>query len=412
MICLITVSAAVITAFSLPAWCGTYTVTRLNGGRPIITQSMFDVVGASEYEGSNINGPSAIRVPGWITHANRADPAAVYYLYFAHHKGNYIRLAWAADIEGPWHLYRVGTGTSVGSRGVLDLGASDSINIGNSITIYSHIASPDVFVDDTNRRILMYFHGPTKFDGSSVGQRSFAAMSPYGLDFHGTIEPVILGRSYFRVFEANGNRYAVANNGSLYKALDPNNPWTPPPGFDFSEALWTRLPDSVNPFVTDIAAAGLEPLRLRHSAVRVVGDTLDVFYSRKEDLPERLLLSTIDLSAGDFDMWDATFPPEEILHAELEWEGGHIPPERSSGGAAPENVNQLRDPCLFEDMDGTLYLLYAGCGEDALGLARLDVGESEEPVPTSGYVGLALTVGILFVSSLLAVCKNKENTEL
>jgi len=40
-------------------------------------------------------------------------------------------------------------------------------------------------------------------------------------------------------------------------------------------------------------------------------------------------------------------------------------------GTAPENVNQLRDPGIFEDADGTLYLLYAGRGEDALGIASL-----------------------------------------
>ena len=40
-------------------------------------------------------------------------------------------------------------------------------------------------------------------------------------------------------------------------------------------------------------------------------------------------------------------------------------------GAAPENVNQLRDPDIFEDSDGSLYLLYAGGGEDALGIAEL-----------------------------------------
>jgi len=44
----------------------------------------------------------------------------------------------------------------------------------------------------------------------------------------------------------------------------------------------------------------------------------------------------------------------------------------SSGGDAPENVNQLRDPYVFEDVDGSLYLLYSGCGEDAIGIALLE----------------------------------------
>jgi hypothetical protein len=29
-------------------------------------------------------------------------------MYFSHHQGNYIRMAWAADLEGPWHLCQTG----------------------------------------------------------------------------------------------------------------------------------------------------------------------------------------------------------------------------------------------------------------------------------------------------------------
>lgn len=355
----------------------TYTVTRLNDGQPILTESMFVRAGAAEQEGENLNGPSMIRVPDWIDAGNRADPSAVYYLYFANHRGNYIRMAWAAALEGPWHLYRTGTGIPVGGRGVLDLGYSDDIDIGNNITVAEHVASPEVIVDDVNQRIIMYFHAPTYYDGSKVDQRSFAATSPYGLDFNDRIEPVMLGSSYFRVFEANGNMYAFANSGALYKSLDPADPWTAPPGFDFSEKLWDKLSSDENPFVTDIAEAGLEPLRLRHPDVHIVGDSLQVFITRKEDYPERILMSTIDLTAGDFDLWDATWPSEELLSPEMTWEGGDLDVAQSDSGPAPENVPELRDAHIFEDIDGTVYMLYAGRGEDAIGLARLDVDTGE-----------------------------------
>lgn len=349
---------------SLPS----FIVTRLNVGEPIITEAMFVALGATGREGGNINGPSMIRVPDWIAPENRADPSAVYYLYFAHHQGNYIRMAWAEHIEGPWNLYQVGAGVSVGSRGVLlDLGSDDQINIGNGIAIRSHIASPDVHADDTNQRMIIYFHGPTTYDGRSVGQRSFVATSPYGLDFSGGIEPVILGGSYFRVFEYGGTMYALDNGADVYIAPDPNDPWTPPEGFDFSSNLWTR--SSNDPFGDDLIGTGLS---VRHTTVRLVGDTMQVFYSRRVDTPERILMSTIDLSVGDFSNWDATYPPEEILQAELLWEGGDILPRASSGGSAPENVNQLRDPHVFQDIDGRLYLSYCGRGEDAIGIARLE----------------------------------------
>ncbi len=50
--------------------------------------------------GDNINGPSVIEAPSW------AGPAlGRTYLYFADHKGTYIRLAHADALEGPWRIH-------------------------------------------------------------------------------------------------------------------------------------------------------------------------------------------------------------------------------------------------------------------------------------------------------------------
>ena len=66
-----------------------------------------------------------------------------------------------------------------------------------------------------------------------------------------------------------------------------------------------------------------------------------------------------------------------ILQAELDWEGGDLPATTSVNGAQI-NVNQLRDPLIFEDDQGTedqsddkLYLFYTGEGEEAIGFAEL-----------------------------------------
>jgi hypothetical protein len=48
-------------------------------------------------DGENINGPSLIRAPRWLK-----KPLGRYYLYFAHHQGTYIRLAYANNRLGPW----------------------------------------------------------------------------------------------------------------------------------------------------------------------------------------------------------------------------------------------------------------------------------------------------------------------
>ena len=84
---------ATLSAYEETSSDGTFVVTRLNNGEPIVTEAMFQALGAGKREGKNMNGPSAIRIPDWIPPANHADPTAVYYLYFAHHSGKYIRMA-------------------------------------------------------------------------------------------------------------------------------------------------------------------------------------------------------------------------------------------------------------------------------------------------------------------------------
>ncbi len=63
------------------------------GKAPIITPHM------DARMGDNINGPSLIEAPAWLP-----GRLGSYYLYFAHHDGQYIRLAYADRLEGPWKL--------------------------------------------------------------------------------------------------------------------------------------------------------------------------------------------------------------------------------------------------------------------------------------------------------------------
>lgn len=72
---------------------GAVKVTRL-AGNPIITPQTDPSLG------TNINGPTLIRVPAWVKR-----PLGAYYLYFADHRGKYIRLAYADRLTGPWHVY-------------------------------------------------------------------------------------------------------------------------------------------------------------------------------------------------------------------------------------------------------------------------------------------------------------------
>lgn len=268
-----------------------FEVIRLNNSQPIIDQQMFADAGVRS-EGENINGPSLIRIPDWISRSNRAHPSAVYYFYFGDHVGDYIRMAWAEEVTGPWHLYQSGSRVPIGDRGVLDNGRRD-INLSNRIVIEeNHLASPDVHVDDENRRIILYFHSgsSTFFNGNEMnGQFSWVATSPYGLDFNNRIEPVRLTTSYMRVFSHGGELYAFDNSASPRRALDADNPWQPTSNYYSGStipSLWEKHPgDFTQEPIEDNLGLSRSDLRVRHTAVRVVGNELQVFYTRRGDSP-------------------------------------------------------------------------------------------------------------------------------
>ena len=108
--------------------------------------------------------------------------------------------------------------------------------------------------------------------------------------------------------------------------------------------------------------------RMRHSAVRVAGETLHVFYTNAGDCPERILFSEIDLRP-DWTSWTAT-PPATVLEPEVAYEGGDLPLVPSQRGEIDVPVRQLRDPAIYMEA-GRTFLVYAVAGERGLALAEL-----------------------------------------
>jgi len=269
--------------------------------------------------GTNVNGPSLIRVPDWLP-----NPLGRYYLYFAHHRGTYIRLAYADRLAGPWRTHEPGT-----------LQLADT-------PCGRHIASPDVHVDDQRREIRMYYHGdPADRDhAAGRGQRSFVARSRDGIHFDSGSQ--ILGNPYFRVFTFGGVWHAMGMPGTFYRSADGLADFVPGPTL-------------------------LSP-NIRHSAVRVIGDRLEVYHSRYGDRPEHILLSTVELT-DNWTTWRAD-EPISVLQPETDYEGADLPLEPSIRGWAPEPVRQLRDPGIYQE-DGKTYLLYAVAGEHGLAIAEM-----------------------------------------
>ena len=256
----------------------------------------------------------------------------IYYLYFAHHNGKYIRLAYADRLEGPWKVHEPGT-----------------LQLNEAPGCTGHIASPDVHVDDARRELRMYFHGPAKAGG---GQKSFVAVSKDGLNFKASDE--VLGQFYFRVFRWQDAWFAMAKGGLLHRSQDGLTQFVP----------------GANPFpgseTRDENANAPGP---RHVALHRVGNELRVYHSNIGDAPERILCSRVQLTA-DWKTWTAS-APEEVLRPETDDEGAKLPLKPSVAGAMKGPENALRDPAIFVDSDARVYLLYSVAGESGIGIAEL-----------------------------------------
>ena len=310
--------------------------------RPIISPELHPSIGV------NIQGPSVIRAADWI-----AGRLGAYYMYFADHKGRYIRLAYADQLTGPWTIYPPGSlqleqsefltqPPKVTAEQLAELearskqrGAEISHDLLLEVTT-PHIASPDVHVDPLERQIVMYFHGL-----EDVGtQVTRVATSRNGIDF--TAQPQVLGRSYMRAFKHDGMTYVLAMPGQFYRSKD---------GFHEFESG----PTLFNP-------------RIRHSAVLKRRNHLWVFWTQVGEAPERILVSRIDLS-GDWNGWKES-AAIEVLRPERTWEGADAPLVPSVRSTAYGQVNQLRDPAIFEE-DDRVYLLYAVAGESGIAIAEI-----------------------------------------
>ena len=99
--------------------------------------------------GSNINGPSLIRAPNWIAGLGK------YYLYFADHKGDNIKLAYSDNLEGPWKILSGGT-----------------LKLENSYFLNEKPSIPDDFnvndLGDRDAHVDLIAHIPTKIDDMTI----------------------------------------------------------------------------------------------------------------------------------------------------------------------------------------------------------------------------------------------------
>lgn len=279
--------------------------------------------------GDNINGPSLVAVPDWVR-----NPLGRYYLYFAHHKGRYIRLAYADDIAGPWTVHE---------RKIVPV---RQVPGGKN-----HVASPDVHIDRKAGKLRMYFHSKR---AGQPGQHTFVAESRDGLKF--TVRPEPVGIYYFRAWRKNGSWWALAK-GLLYRSPDGVS------GFEPGQLVYGPKDQSEQQRLDG---------SIRHTAVCQFQGRTFVFFTRIGDSPERIFCGLLDDDdPEDWRNW--TLRGEvEILRPVTDYEGATLAPTRGAPGGAFERENALRDPCYFEEK-GRAYLLYAVAGENGIALAEINM---------------------------------------
>ena len=316
-----------------------------------LPQNPLITVASSPTLGRNVNGPTVIRVPAWIQH-----PLGRYYMYFANHMGDFIRLAYADDVTGPWKIYEPGVlhvRDTAFYRPLPDPPAAID-------DFYTHVASPEILIDATNQRLVLWFHGwwtnGERWPADLAAARTWARQKHYGQftqaavssdGVHFSVQPSITRQSYLRIFQFDGYYYSVARLGALARAKDP----------------LAAFENGPNPFRDTVYAN-----RVRHVALVQDGDRLSVFFTAIGDAPERVMVSTIDLR-GDWTTWRAS-SPREVLRPETAYECVNLADAPSEAGDVETPVKQIRDPFVFRE-NGRSTLFYSICGEQGIAAAVL-----------------------------------------
>jgi hypothetical protein len=341
--------------FVLALWAATTAAESLPSVRavrlpnnPIITSAMLP-----GEDGANINGPSMIRVPDWVR-----NPLGRYYLFFAHHNGKYIRLAYADQPQGPWRIRPGGV-----------------LNLQDQRALRGHVASPEAVVDTKNRQVFLFYHGRvgmgTQSEEEESAQQSSVAVSTDALHFR----PLNLhvGPAYLRIFEHGEVWYGLTGRGALFSAGSLGVRFEP-----VRQVIGPDILAMLDPAErgeagakTDRPVRGPERYSIRHSGIDRMGEWLVIYFTCVGHRPERIFATFVNLK-GAPETWQAR-GAAEVLRPEMDWEGAKLPLQYSKGGRAVTRENGLRDPAVYREHDKA-WLLYSTGGEHGIAIAELHYG--------------------------------------
>lgn len=121
-------------------------------GNPMVRPDMMQPACDGAYDS---NFPTIIRAPHWVR-----PRLGNFYMYFSDHHGMFINMAYADRIGGPWRVHAPGTLTLE----QVYVANNETFNLKN-LSSSTEVASPEVYVDEANRRIGMYVHARLPYNG-------------------------------------------------------------------------------------------------------------------------------------------------------------------------------------------------------------------------------------------------------
>jgi len=291
---------------------------------------------------SNINGPFPLRTRSWMHPVFREHSVLVYY-------SSHL----SKGLKGFIHVLG-------GNNEEIETYRHLGITLDFSGPLCQSYHSPSLVVDDTTETTYMYVHGhmcrsgtqPTVLFQSRDGVAWTATTNNHNWnsttkillnDLFYMTAPIWYKDAYYALAETQEN--------------------------SIGSAVLLKSSSLEGPFLKHkIVAQGL-----RHVDVHLIDSTLCLFYTLIGDMPERIMLSTIDLEDNDLSL----LPGPTVLTPIHEHEHGNAPDVPSSSGASGCGpASELRDPHFLPDRDVSENVLsgllfYAVQGERAIAMARI-----------------------------------------